>query len=366
MIKIPYEEIVYKIEEKTGLSSEEITKKIDDKLAALYGLVSKEGAAHIIANELGVKLFEMSSGKIDIKHVLAGMRNVELHGVVRRVYEVRPFATEKRSGQVGSFLLGDETGALRVVLWNKQADQLSTLKENTTVVVKGGVVKERNGFKELHLNDSSILEITGTAAPTNTAQSKSEEFARKTIISLTEADSAVELLGTIVQVFDLRFFEVCPTCRKRAKPSETGEHFCAQHGTVTPMYTAVMNLFLDDGTDTIRIVCFGRQIARLLGKSEADLLPLRVDPLSFDALRNELLGTMLKVDGKVVKNAMFDRLELIASLVFLNPNPEQEIEKLKDDIRKQKELAPTISSDSTEQPESSEEDVIRDDNIVDE
>ena len=58
MIKIPINEILAKIHEKAGISEEEIRKKIDDKITELSGMVSEEGAAHIIANSLGVKLIE--------------------------------------------------------------------------------------------------------------------------------------------------------------------------------------------------------------------------------------------------------------------------------------------------------------------
>ena len=58
MLKIPLNDIIAKILKETSLSEAEINTKIDQKLDQLSGLISKEGAAHIIANELGVKLFE--------------------------------------------------------------------------------------------------------------------------------------------------------------------------------------------------------------------------------------------------------------------------------------------------------------------
>jgi len=58
MIKIPYEEIILKINESTKMNSSEIEERIEKKMKQLAGLISKEGAAHIVANELGVKIFE--------------------------------------------------------------------------------------------------------------------------------------------------------------------------------------------------------------------------------------------------------------------------------------------------------------------
>ena len=80
MIQMPYEDVVAKIKEKSGLSDSEIENKVSQKLEQLSGLISKEGAAHIIANELGVKIFEQVSGKLQIKNILTGMRDVETKG----------------------------------------------------------------------------------------------------------------------------------------------------------------------------------------------------------------------------------------------------------------------------------------------
>ena len=54
MITIPYEKLLERMQEASGKSKEELAKKIQAKLEELSGLISKEGAAHIVANELGV------------------------------------------------------------------------------------------------------------------------------------------------------------------------------------------------------------------------------------------------------------------------------------------------------------------------
>jgi len=56
LIKIPLPEILKKIESKTGMNEAEIRAKIEQKIKDLSGMVSEEGAAHIIANSLGIKL----------------------------------------------------------------------------------------------------------------------------------------------------------------------------------------------------------------------------------------------------------------------------------------------------------------------
>lgn len=116
-------------------------------------------------------------------------------------------------------------------------------------------------------------------------------------------------------------------CNKRLKQSEAGLA-CDEHNVVEPKYSYVFNAVLDDGSDSIRIVCFKNQAENLLGKTEEDILMLKEKPELFESLKNDLLGQMVKVVGRVSKNTMFDRLEFIAQLVFRNPDPDEEIKRL--------------------------------------
>ena len=99
-------DIKAKIKEESSLSEEDINKKIQDKLDQLSGLISEEGAAHIIANELGIKLAKQAEKgeNIQVKNILAGMRNVSVVGKLTRKLEVREFQTETRSGKVADLM----------------------------------------------------------------------------------------------------------------------------------------------------------------------------------------------------------------------------------------------------------------------
>src|SRR3989338_5401464 len=163
MIRMPLPDMLSRLKEKTGLSDADLMAKIDAKCAALSGLISKEGAAHIIANELGVKLLE-GSGKI--KDLLPGMRNAELLGRVTQIYEIREFQrADGTAGKVGSFLVGDDTGMVRIVCWGNQTELMRTLATGTPLKISGGMVREnQRGYKEVHLNESSRI-LTNPAEP---------------------------------------------------------------------------------------------------------------------------------------------------------------------------------------------------------
>ncbi len=328
MIKLPFEDIISKIKEKSGLSEEEINSKISQKTKQLSGLISKEGAAHIIANELGIKLFEDFSGKLQIKNVLAGMRSVETTGKVQQIFETREFQVENRQGKVASLVIGDETGTIRVVLWGGQTDNLNNIKQNDIIKVMGGYVKENQGRKEIHLNERSNLVINPEGVEIKDI--KVESIKRKEIKELAEGDGEVELLGTVVQAFEPRFFEICPECSKRARRGE-GENFsCEQHGEVKPNFSYVFNAVLDDGTETIRAVFFRNQMEKLLAMSNEQIIQYKDSPEKFDEVKNNLLGNIIKVAGRVNKNTFFDRLEFISRDVDPKPNSEEELKRLEE------------------------------------
>ncbi|RLE45072.1 hypothetical protein DRJ16_00575, partial [Candidatus Woesearchaeota archaeon] len=137
---------------------------------------------------------------------------------------------------------------------------------------------------------------------------------QKKIIELNEGDLNVEIVGTIIQVFDPTFYEVCPVCGKRIKKVEEneGEGFkCNKHGLFKePSFAYVLNIFVDDGSDIIRCVLFRENATALIGE---DVMSYKDG--SFDDVKMRLIGTQVKLRGRVVKNLLFDRLEFIVNEV---------------------------------------------------
>ena len=365
MINIPLPQIKERISQKTGLSQDEVNQKIKAKLRQLPGLISEEGAAHIVANELGVKLFDMGAGeKLQIKNILTGMRNVDVVGKVIQKYEVREFTKGETSGKVGNMLIGDETGVIKIVLWHKQADLMNQLKEGDIIKVRGGYVRENNGRKEVHLNEGSKLIINPPGVEVNVQAYNKPEAVKKQIADIKEDDANVEILATIVQVFDLNFFEVCPQCNKRIRLKDEG-FVCQAHGKVVPDYNYVLNMYLDDGSDNIRAVFWRNQVEELLGRDKAAMMSFKEDPGKFEAIKTELLGNIIKVNGRANKNANFDRIELVASKVFRNPNPDEEIRKLREEAEKAVKDEPKPSKAASKPEEDLTENFNIDEELVD-
>ncbi|NJL44264.1 MAG: hypothetical protein HC945_03050 [Nitrosarchaeum sp.] len=318
MIEVPYEQIVNKIEQQTDLRKDRIESLVQEKLRQLNGLISKEGAAHIIANEHGVQVLEQRTGKMDIKNLLPGMKNVEVLGKVVRKYELREFTSGTRSGTVANLLLGDSTGTIRTVLWGKQTSTFEQISQGSTLQIRNALVKEGRSQPELHINDTSSIVISPLTVQANEVI---EKPTRKKLADLAQNDTNVEVLGTIVQVFDPRFFDKCPECGKRVQGTR-----CETHGEISPTTSYVLNLYLDDGTANVQVVLWANQLQRLIEQDNSTIISYRNQSGSFDSIKTSLLGNIVKIVGKVQHNEMFQRTELVANLVFPHVDPQEEIE----------------------------------------
>ena len=331
MIKIPYEQIISKIKDEANISETEIEENINQKMKQLSGLISKEGAAHIVANELGIKLFDAFSGKLSIKNIIAGLRNVETVGKVLQTYELREFTTNERQGKVASMVIGDETGTIRVVMWGSQAENIRDITNGMIVKVVGGYVKDNSGNIEIHVNERSKLIANPPGESVNVVKQNTAE--RKEISKLTENDGNAEILGTIVQVFDPRFFPIDPETGRKVTENE-GKYYFNDKVIENPDHSYVLNVIVDDGTDNMRVVFFREAMEKLLNCSKEKVLGYRDNPESFEQVKSDLLGTLIKINGRVKKNLFFDRLEIVANNVSLNPDPEDEIKRLNEEAHK--------------------------------
>ncbi len=313
MLGLKYEDITKRIKEEKGLSDEDIELKVKQKLNQLSDLISKQGAAHIIANELGINLFDGSIAfKVD--RLGAGMRNVSIICKVMRLYGINEFKTNKNEGKVCSMLVGDETGVIRMVLWDTNhisKVENNEIKEGVVVKIRNGYIKENNGYKELHVGNLGQIELSDESIEVKEVRADST---RKQIKDLEENDMNVSVMGTIVQLFEPKFFPTCVDCRK--KVIGEGDKFrCEEHGVIKPEYVPVLNFFFDDGTENIRCVAFREQANSVLGLEKEKVLELKDDVSGFEEIKNNILGKQVLVVGRIVKNNMFDRIEMIVNRV---------------------------------------------------
>lgn len=305
-----YEDIVKRICDEKGVLENDVHERVKLKLDKLSGLISKEGAAHIVANEFGVDLISsMKKYGIKIAQVGPGMRNVTIVGKIVKDYGMRVYQKEGREGRVASFLVGDESGILRVVVWDTtliEQIQAHHSREGCVVRVSDGFVKENNGYKEMHLGGRSMITLNPEGVHVgDVAQSSGPSFSRMNISDAGEGNF-VQLRGTVVQVFEPRFYEGCPECGRKLDGG------CKEHGSVEGITIPILHFSFDDGTGNLPVVLFRDDVRKALGVGHDVLLSFSTDPQAFERVKQEFLGKQMVVSGKVQKNMMFDRLEVIA------------------------------------------------------
>jgi hypothetical protein len=304
MIHATYDQLVQRIATSTGLDANEIKRRVDAKRAKLSDLISKEGAAQIVAAELGISFDKQ---KVKINELLVGMRKTSLTAKILRTFPIRNFKTKNAESKVMSMLLGDETGTVRGVLWD--TNQIKMFEEGKLAIgdvvdIKDAAVRGTD-VKELHL--SSLSELKKSDEDIN-AVTPTESIASKRISDL-KLNDRVKLRAAIVQAFDPKFFVVCRECKKKVT-LENEKYICNEHGTVIPEERALLNMLVDDGMSNIRVVCFLENFNKLFPNLEqADLK----NPDLFIAKKQDLLGKEFIFSGRVRLNKVFNTNEFVVS-----------------------------------------------------
>ena len=139
-----------------------------------------------------------SRDKETIADLLPGLNAVEMSGAVLEVGSVRTFT--KRDGSVGkvsNITIGDETGRVRVTLWDDMAENVIDFVSGDVVDIKNGYTRERYERLELHVGSRGSLQ-KGT---------KSVEFVEQiTPIREVKAGASCTVEGVIENVGSLREF----------------------------------------------------------------------------------------------------------------------------------------------------------------
>ncbi len=293
-----YSRLVERISRASGKNEEEINRLVEAKRAKLSGLISREGAAQIVASELGINF---DKARVKINEIMPGMRKINVVGKIIQLFPVREFKKENREGKIGSFILADDTGNIRIVLWDTNHIDLiekGEIKEEDVVEISNANLRNT----ELHLGGFSDLKKSNEIIENVKTE---REFAERKISEFSIGGS-FETRAIIVQIFEPRFFYVCPECNGKVI-SEAEGYNCQQHGKVVPKKRALLSLILDDGTGNIRAILFSEQIG-MLGLSEDEL-----EREVFLQKRGELLGKEAFFSGTVRQNKLFNTPEFFVS-----------------------------------------------------
>jgi hypothetical protein len=305
MIKASYEQIVDRISKTSGLNKEEVVRRIGAKKAKFSDLISDEGAAQIVAAELGVTFEKQTLKIVDL---MMGMKKISVIGKIVDEPMIRGFKRQQQDAEVVSFSIADETSNVRVVLWDTNHISMiknGTLKNGSVIEIKNADIRG-TANKEIHLNSFSEL-MPSKVDIQAVVMTKESPIVRK--IKDIKTNEKVNVRANILQMFNISFFYVCPECNMKAT-FEGEKAVCPKHGAIMPRKRAILNVTLDDGSENIRATAFNELILKIFNLENESQLD---DPNIVLEKREELLGEEFIFLGRTRKNVLFNRDEFIIS-----------------------------------------------------
>ncbi len=294
---------INKILKNTGLTRKEIQDMVENKKVELKGLISEEGALFIIARELGVDVKEenkdlLNEIDLNISDITPNMKNINLIGRIKEIYNINKFTkSDGGSGHVGSFLLQDNTGDIRIVLWDDQVNIFSesNFEENELIQIFNGVAKA-NKFESVEIQVGRFGKLV--LSPDDVDYNKYPKIKSK-FININEVNlnfKSVSIEGKIIQLTPEREFT--------RKNGEIG---------------VVRSLNLLDSTGSIRVTFWNDDTAKIKNLKVDDVISISnlnpklntLDSKSIDLTVNRS-SKLNKLQKKLqIKVELIDNIELL-------------------------------------------------------
>ena len=159
-------EDIYNALIKAGLKEEDIQEEIKKKADEYQGYISESGILFLIAKNKNLAitqelykelddLIDYDEFVISVSEVRENMINIALLGKISKSYGIKEFSHKDGTpGKVGSFLLYDGTGQIKVVLWDENTKVMESdfFRVNELLrVLNGYVKKNKNNNNEVHV-----------------------------------------------------------------------------------------------------------------------------------------------------------------------------------------------------------------------
>ncbi len=141
--------------------------------------------------------------KLKIRDIEDKMNNIDLTGRVSTIFGIREFAKKDGSvGKVGNFIIMDDTGEIRVTLWDKKAELLGTLVKNDIIAIENAYSKMGLNSVEINLGSSSNILIEKNERE----DIPKSESLTVPIPDIKENMRGINIEGYVKEVYDIRTF----------------------------------------------------------------------------------------------------------------------------------------------------------------
>ena len=176
------------------VSEEEFREAVEEKVEQMGGLADEETAAMLIAHDL-------DGGDVEtIADIEPGLEEAKFLGKVTSVGELRTFERDEADaeGHVLNLEVADESGAIRVALWDDDAVAAAEeLDAGQVLRVKG---RPQDGYDGVEVNADRV-------EPAQDAEIDVDPGGEGTVESLSLGQSDVDLRGVVLDSDEVRTFD---------------------------------------------------------------------------------------------------------------------------------------------------------------
>lgn len=204
------------------ISKEDFLQRVQDKVESMGGLCDEPMAAMLVANELGFS--DAGRDSVKIENITAESGLVNLVARVVSVFDTKEFTrNDGTTGRVGNIIVGDETGKIRVTLWDNMADLIKSekIKIGQTLQISGFAKQGYSGV-EINVGNNGVL-----------AESEEEvdvAHSSQKIKDIKDGMGDLNLTGKVLEISEVKSFQ-----RKDGNPGKVG------------------NILVGDETGTVRV-----------------------------------------------------------------------------------------------------------------
>jgi replication factor A1 len=204
------------------ISREDFQKRIEEKVENMGGLCDDAMAAMLVANELGFS--DAGRDSIKIENITPESGPVNFIARIISVFDTKEFTRNDGTiGRVGNLIVGDETGKVKLTLWDNMADLIKTGKVNAGQTVQvSGFAKQGYSGVEVNIGNNGVL--------TESEEEIDVVSSSQKIKDIKDGMGDLNVTGKVLEVSEVRTFQ-----RKDGNSGRVG------------------NLALGDETGTLRV-----------------------------------------------------------------------------------------------------------------
>ncbi|MGC8682229.1 MAG: hypothetical protein ACP5TF_02970 [Candidatus Acidifodinimicrobium sp.] len=277
---------INQILEKTKLTREQIEEKIKKKIEEFPAL-TREAAIRSVAADNGVILIRRDYKVSDIKEELS---HLNLRCRIIRKFEAKEVNLKGGKSKVMNLIVGDETGQIRVVIWdtNKISEIERDLNEGDEILIINAYAKFSNFSNnfEINIGSNTLLKLIERRE----AGAVLDKYTR--ISQITEENKVYRVRGFITRIFTNNTFIIkCSICGKRV------DEKCDIHGDKALSKTLMISSVIDDGLSSTKVTFFDRVAEKLLSLSRETDLRQKLNDISFGLYQIEVEGVARSFNG---------------------------------------------------------------------